>query len=90
MLWLPDAQERVAMWEVWHVLSSTPSGFAARDCVGGGTLLSSSGAEAYWIARRRAEEASSEEMTVDWSGVADAIARKTGKRLWSVIAATFQ
>jgi hypothetical protein len=54
------------------------------------TLLSSSGAEAYWIARRRAEEASSEEMMEDWSGVADAIARKTGKRLWSVIAATFQ
>jgi hypothetical protein len=51
------------------------------------TLLSSSGAEAYWIARRRAEEASSEEMTEDWSGVADAIARKTGKRLGSVLAA---
>ncbi len=51
-------------------------------------LLSSSGAEAYLIARRRAEEASSEEMTEDWSGVADAIARRTGKR--SVLAAIFR
>ena len=50
-------------------------------------LMSTSGGEAYWIARRRAEEASSEEMTEDWSGVADAIARKTGKRLGSVLAA---
>jgi hypothetical protein len=54
------------------------------------TLMSNSGAEAYGIARRRAEEASSEEMTDDWSGVADAIARKTGKRLGSVLAAIFQ
>jgi hypothetical protein len=54
------------------------------------TLLSSSGAEAYWIARRRAEEASSEELTEDWRGVADAIARKTGRRLGSVLAAIFQ
>jgi hypothetical protein len=54
------------------------------------TLLSSSGAEGYWIARRRAEEATSEEMTQDWSGVADAIARKTGKRPGSVLAAIFQ
>ena len=55
------------------------------------TLLSSSGAKAYWIARRRAEEASSEEMTEDWSSVADAIARKTGKRLGgSVFAAMFR
>jgi hypothetical protein len=54
------------------------------------TLMSSSGAEAYWIARSRAEEASSAEMTEDWSGVADAIARKTGKRVGSVLAAIFQ
>jgi hypothetical protein len=43
-------------------------------------LMSTSGGEAYWIARHRAEEASSEEMAKDWSGVANAIARKGGKR----------
>jgi hypothetical protein len=54
------------------------------------TLLSSSGAEAYGIARRRAEEASSVELTEDWSGVAEAIVRKAGKRFGSVLAAIFQ
>ena len=54
------------------------------------TLLSSSGVKAYWIARRWAEEASSEQMAKDWSGVADAIARKTGKGLGTVIAAIFR
>jgi hypothetical protein len=43
-------------------------------------LISNSGADAYWIARRRAEEASSEDLARDWSGVAAAIARKTGQR----------
>ncbi len=43
-------------------------------------LISSSGAEAYWVARRRAEEASSEDMAKDWSIVAAAIARRTGRR----------
>lgn len=37
------------------------------------------GAEGYWVARRRAEEASSEEMARDWSGVANVIARRTRK-----------
>jgi hypothetical protein len=54
------------------------------------TLVSNSGREAYWIARRRAEEASSEQMAQSWSGVADAIARKTGKRPGSVFAAIFR
>jgi len=43
-------------------------------------LISNSGADAYWVACRRAEEASSEDMAKDWSSVAAAIARKTGKR----------
>jgi hypothetical protein len=43
-------------------------------------LISNSGVDAYWLARRRAEEASSEDMAKDWSGVATAIARKTGQR----------
>ena len=53
-------------------------------------LMSTSDGEAYWIARRRAEEASSEEMAKDWSGVANAIARKAGKRPGSILAAIFQ
>ncbi len=43
-------------------------------------LLAMSGREAYWVARRRAEEASNDEIARDWSGVAGLIARKTGKR----------
>jgi hypothetical protein len=43
-------------------------------------LMSSMGGEGYWVARQRAEEASSEDMAKGWSVVADAIARKTGRR----------
>ena len=43
-------------------------------------LLSSSGAQAYSIALKRAEEASSEEMARDWSVVAATVARKSGVR----------
>jgi hypothetical protein len=43
-------------------------------------LLSSSGAQAYSIALKRAEEASSEEMVRDWSVVAATVARKSGVR----------
>ena len=43
-------------------------------------LMSSLGGEAYWVARQRAEEASSEEMAKGWSIVAATIARKTGRR----------
>ncbi len=50
------------------------------------TLISNLGVEAYWAARRRAEEASSDEMARDWSGVAAAIARKTRKRPTSLLA----
>ena len=42
-------------------------------------LISLMGAEGYWVALRRAEEASSEEMARDWSGVANVIARRTRK-----------
>ena len=42
-------------------------------------LLAMSGGEAYRVARRRAEEASSEDLAKDWTGVAGLIARKTGK-----------
>jgi hypothetical protein len=44
------------------------------------TLISELGGEAYSVARRRAEEASSETMAKDWSVVAFVIARKTRKR----------
>jgi hypothetical protein len=43
-------------------------------------LLSVTGAQAYWIALRRAEEASSQEMAHDWSVVAATVARKSGVR----------
>jgi hypothetical protein len=43
-------------------------------------LIQNLGAEAYSVACRRAEEASSDEMAKDWTGVAAAIDRRTGKR----------
>ena len=43
-------------------------------------LLSISGAQAYSIALKRAEEASSNEMARDWSVVAETVARKSGVR----------
>jgi hypothetical protein len=43
------------------------------------TLISNSGVDAYRIARRRADESSSQQMAKDWSRVAVAIARKTRK-----------
>jgi len=43
-------------------------------------LLCDAGANAYPIACRRAEEASSEYIANDWTGVANWIARRTGER----------
>jgi hypothetical protein len=43
-------------------------------------LISNSGADAYRVARDRADESSSQEMAKDWSRVAVAIERKTRKR----------
>lgn len=43
-------------------------------------LISDLGGEAYAVARRRAEEASSDLLARDWSEVALLVARKTGKR----------
>jgi hypothetical protein len=43
-------------------------------------LMSAFGREAYPVACRRAEEASSETMATDWRGVASVIARKSAKR----------
>jgi hypothetical protein len=43
-------------------------------------LLSISGVQAYSIALKRAEEASSDEMGRDWSVVAATVARKSGVR----------
>lgn len=40
-------------------------------------LISQLGGEGYWVARRRAHEASSDAMARDWSVVALAIARRT-------------
>jgi hypothetical protein len=43
-------------------------------------LISDFGCEAYVVARRRAEEASSAPLARDWSEAALVITRKTGKR----------
>jgi hypothetical protein len=43
-------------------------------------LLSISGVQAYSIALKRAEEASSDEMVRDWNVVAATVARKSGVR----------
>jgi hypothetical protein len=43
-------------------------------------LLSPSGMQAYSIALKRAEEASSDEMARDWGVVAVTIARRSGRR----------
>jgi hypothetical protein len=43
-------------------------------------LLFLSGAQAYSIALKRAKEASSDEMALDWSVVAATVARKSGIR----------
>jgi hypothetical protein len=43
-------------------------------------LISDLGSEAYAVARRRAEEASSGFLARDWNEVALVITRKTGKR----------
>lgn len=43
-------------------------------------LMIALGAQAYWAARRRAEEASSDEMAKGWTGVAALIERRTAKR----------
>ena len=43
-------------------------------------LLSSSGTQAYSIAIKRAQEASSDEIARDWTVVAATVARKSGVR----------
>ena len=43
-------------------------------------LMSDLGGEAYVVACRRAEEASSDLLAKDWSEVALVVARKTGRR----------
>ena len=43
-------------------------------------LIVALGPQAYWAARRRAEEASSDEMARGWTGVAALIERRTAKR----------
>ncbi len=53
-------------------------------------LISDLGPEAYWVARRRAQEASSDAMARDWSGVALAIQRRTGRGSAWLIPAIFQ
>ncbi|MBV8107622.1 MAG: hypothetical protein JO223_23985 [Hyphomicrobiales bacterium] len=50
------------------------------------TLFSNLGADAYRVARQRAEEASDDDLAKDWSRVAAAIARKSKP---SLLAAMF-
>jgi hypothetical protein len=55
-------------------------GIAPRKLTKRPALILSSGASAYSIARQRAQEASSDEIANDWSGVAAAIDQRTRKR----------
>ncbi len=55
-------------------------GLRIRIALEADALISNAGAKAYWVARRRAEEASSDEMARGWSGVAAVIARRAGRR----------
>jgi len=64
-----------------------PQGLRLGIAVEADALICNLGSEAYSIAVRRAEEASSDEMARDWSGVAVAIARKTQRR--SLLSAMF-
>ena len=57
-----------------------PQGLRLRIDYEAHALISISGSEAYWVARRRAEEASSECLTKDWSVVAAAIVRRAENR----------
>ena len=52
-------------------------------------LISGLGVDAYSVARRRAQEASSDGMARDWSSVALAIARKTKRDAASPFATLF-
>jgi hypothetical protein len=76
-------QERTALASFGG--SSCCSGNGRRECglgieVEADALLSTSGMQAYSIALKRAEEASSDEMARDWSVVAATIARRSGTR----------
>lgn len=57
-----------------------PQGLRLRIDYGVHVLTSISGREAYWVPRQRAEEASSEDMARDWTAVAAATARRSGRR----------
>ena len=49
------------------------------------TLFFNFGADAYWLARQRAEEASDDDLAKDWNRVAAAIARKSKPSLLSAM-----
>jgi hypothetical protein len=49
------------------------------------TLFSNLGADAYWVARQRAEETSDEDLAKDWGRVAAAIARKSKPSLLATV-----
>jgi hypothetical protein len=68
------------MRKAWHVNRRRPEGLRLGIDLEAECLISSSGINAYRIARRRAEESSSQQMAKDWIRVAVAIARKTSKR----------
>jgi hypothetical protein len=62
-----------------------PQGLRIRIDFEAEALISNAGAEAYWVACTRAEEASSDEMAMGWSGVAAVIARRAGRRPASLL-----
>jgi hypothetical protein len=73
-------QTRSIVWRVVMLKRERPGRVRLGTELEADALLSSSGAQAYSIALKRAEEASSEEMARDWSVVAATVARKSGVR----------
>jgi hypothetical protein len=71
---------RSIVWRFVMLKRERPRGVRLGVELEADALLSISGAQAYSIALKRAEEASSEEMARDWSVVASTVARKSGVR----------
>ena len=67
-------------WRFAMLQRERPRGMRLGIEVEADALLSTSGMQAYSIALKRAEEASSDEMARDWSVVAATIARRSGRR----------
>ena len=77
---LSSSERRSIVWRLIMLQRERPRGVRLGIEFEADALLSISGTQAYSIALKRAEEASSEEMARDWSVVAATVARKSGAR----------